>query len=450
MIKYPVAHIRQKGVDLVIVLLDTSFGKMSPTAKAEILRMLQQNAQAAGLRGAVVPIWDRGDGRAEFLADRQLIPIIQNLTLQTVHANINRELIIKSGIPAAAMNDKAAVATPVSRAQGGVVSVVAEIADCAVQIDGSFVGNIPAKVRLKDGKHVVEVKKDGFKTYRQEIEITDGSEILLRPVMEKTDPLMTPFSENVNLQGAMDQRGKLGESQRKHRVGMVTLLFSDLVGSTKLKQDLGDHDAVAIMQRHHSIVRDILGRFPTGEEISTAGDSFFLAFAKPSDAVKFSLLLQAKLRELNKGSRTPILDRIGIHVGEVFIEENQGPGKPKDMYGIQVDTCARVMSLGDGDQILMTRFAYDNARQVLKNQQVEGVGPLAWLTHGEYDMKGVEDPLEICEVGEVGRAVLKAPGNSEKAQKHNSGEQVEAPAEQPHVVVSTRSSAPISPFRRQG
>ncbi|MBI4664543.1 MAG: protein kinase [Verrucomicrobia bacterium] len=220
----------------------------------------------------------------------------------------------------------------------------------------------------------------------------------------------------MDLQAALQQRAKVEAFQRKHRVGLLTLLFTDLVGSTKLKQDLGDHAAVSLIQRHHALVREILSQFNEGEEIDTAGDSFFIVFAKPSDAVRFSLMLQARLRVLAKETPRALLDRIGVHIGEVVIEE-QAEGKLKDLYGLQVDVCARVMSLAEGDQILLTRSTFDNARQVLKGQDIEGVGSLSWLNHGPYLLKGVEEPLEMCEVGEVGEAVLKPPPDSEKVHR---------------------------------
>jgi hypothetical protein len=48
-----------------------------------------------------------------------------------------------------------------------------------------------------------------------------------------------------------------------------------------------------VIQPLHAVIREILGHFSEGEEIETAGDSFFIVFTKPSDAVKFSLLVQA-------------------------------------------------------------------------------------------------------------------------------------------------------------
>src|SRR4051812_22645104 len=176
-------------------------------------------------------------------------------------------------------------------------------------------------------------------------------------------------------------------------------MFTDMVGSTQLKQDLGDREALALIQRHHGLVRELLLQFKDGEEISTAGDSFFLVFSNPSDAVKFALLLQVRLRAFAKETSRPVFDRIGIHVGEVFIEERAGADKAKDLHGIQVDTCSRLMSLAKANQILMTRLVFDNARQVLRGQDLKGVGLLSRLNHGPYLLKGVEESLEICEVG---------------------------------------------------
>jgi serine/threonine protein kinase/class 3 adenylate cyclase len=212
---------------------------------------------------------------------------------------------------------------------------------------------------------------------------------------------------------------RLEEFQRQHRLGLVTLLFTDIVGSTQLKQQHGDQAAVRLIQEHHQALRDLLKMFLQAEEIETAGDSFLLVFARPSDAAKFALGWQTRLRELTRMAGIPLTDRIGIHVGEVFIQQNEEQAR---LFGAQVDICARVMSLAQGDQILLTRFAFDSARAVLKGEEIAGVGPLAWMNHGPYLLKGVEEPVEICEVGEAGLAVLKAPPNSDKAHRHISSD----------------------------
>src|SRR5262249_4149277 len=140
-------------------------------------------------------------------------------------------------------------------------------------------------------------------------------------------------------------------------------------------------------------------------EIETAGDSFLIVFERPSDAVRFSVKLQAD-------NDTAISDRIGIHLGEVFLEE-----MTSKLFGMQVDTAARIMSLASGGQILMSRLAFDTARQMLRGPGND-TGELQWLNHGPYMMKGIEEPIEVCEV-RFGTATDLAgpPPNSEKAHR---------------------------------
>ena len=76
----------------------------------------------------------------------------------------------------------------------------------------------------------------------------------------------------------------------RHQTGLITILFTDLVGSTTLKQQVGDRTGATLIQQHHALVRELLRGFPGGEEIETAGDSFLIVFSRPSDAVHFGQL----------------------------------------------------------------------------------------------------------------------------------------------------------------
>ena len=391
MVKYKLAHVKAPGgVDVVVVPLDASFEFRPSEEQTRVFRMLQQAAGAAGLKGTVVPVWENSGGKFRFMAERALHPYFQTLSIQVVRSNLNRELTIRD-----AQFDYQ------SPQPGG--QTAAQPAGNAYASAGSPPPSAPAPV--------------------------------------PSAPRLSSSGGGNSVEAALEMRDKVAAFQRKHRVGLLTMLFTDMVGSTKLKQQLGDQEAVGMMQQHHSLVRNILGQFPDGEEISTAGDSFFIVFAKPSDAAKFAVLLQNKLRDLAASVTVPLADRIGIHVGEVMIEERAGSYKPKDLYGLQVDISARVMSLGEGNQILLTRSAYDNARQVLKGQEIDGLSaPLIWINHGYYNLKGVEDPLEICEVGEEVLGVLKAPEDSEKVQRAGSTGQPTAAANRDdlHVVRARR------------
>lgn len=89
---FKVAHLREQGQDMVIVLVSSSFGRRSSDEQAEIAAELQACATSAGLRGEVVPVWDGGGGRLAFLAPREWHPFFQSISLQDVAASINGNL----------------------------------------------------------------------------------------------------------------------------------------------------------------------------------------------------------------------------------------------------------------------------------------------------------------------------------------------------------------------
>jgi class 3 adenylate cyclase/TolB-like protein len=191
------------------------------------------------------------------------------------------------------------------------------------------------------------------------------------------------------------------------------VFYTDIVASTDLKQTLGDLAAQALIKAHHERVRHILGEFADAQEIETAGDSFLLVFADPADALAFALRLHASLRSQSRG-QAAVRDRIGIHVGKVLVGD-------AGIFGVDIDTCARVMSVGGADQILLTRPAHDEAKKVLEGRDIAGVGSIAWRSHGRYHFKGLDEPLELFEVGEEGKARLRAPEDSEKAVRYRAG-----------------------------
>ena len=203
--------------------------------------------------------------------------------------------------------------------------------------------------------------------------------------------------------------GRIAAFSRQHQTGLVTLMFTDLVGSTQLKQRMGDWLGVRRIQEHHAMVRGLLAEFSEAAEISTAGDSFFLVFARPSDAVVFALRLQKELRDSAHADETPLRDRIGIHLGEVVIEKGQSR-RVHDLYGIQVDLCARLMSLAGADQILTSSLVFESARDALARGS-DDLGAVRWERHGRYTLKGIDLPVDVHEVGEEGVVPFwKPPG----------------------------------------
>lgn len=92
MAKFDVAHIREQGVDLIIIPLDHQFDFKSPADKHNTIDDLQRCATAAGLAGTVVPIWQTTSGSWAFIAPRNWHSYFKTLDLAVVAMNLNREL----------------------------------------------------------------------------------------------------------------------------------------------------------------------------------------------------------------------------------------------------------------------------------------------------------------------------------------------------------------------
>lgn len=216
-----------------------------------------------------------------------------------------------------------------------------------------------------------------------------------------------------------EQREAVDDFRKRHRTGVLTLLFSDMISSMQIKRELGDAAGIDLIAQHRTVIREVLSSFHAdeAEEVSTAGDSFFIVFIKPSDAVRFALRVQSRMRRISQESRMPIQVRIGIHMGEVFIQEEAGGRLKRDVLGTQVDSAWYITSAASGGQILMTRSVFNNARTILKGEALTGLRPLTWLNHGLYSVKGLEEALELCEVGEEDLAPLVPPADSPLARR---------------------------------
>lgn len=89
--RFKVAHIREQGVDLIIVPLDSSVDYQTQEEQQAVADELQLRARAAGLAGTAVPVWDHG-GRLGFFAPQGFHPFFRGLSMDQVLASINREL----------------------------------------------------------------------------------------------------------------------------------------------------------------------------------------------------------------------------------------------------------------------------------------------------------------------------------------------------------------------
>jgi class 3 adenylate cyclase len=142
--------------------------------------------------------------------------------------------------------------------------------------------------------------------------------------------------------------------------GTVTFVFTDIEGSTKLLQELGDGFA-AVSSDHRRLVRDAFNA-RAGTEIDTQGDSFFFSFPRARDAVAAAVDAQRALRDHSWPGAAAVRVRMGLHTGEPNIGE-------EGYLGIDVVRAARISAAGHGGQILVS----ETTRALLGNQLPDGV-----------------------------------------------------------------------------
>jgi predicted ATPase/class 3 adenylate cyclase len=126
--------------------------------------------------------------------------------------------------------------------------------------------------------------------------------------------------------------------------GTVTFLFTDIEGSTRLLQKLGEQYA-DVLAEHRRVLREAFER-NGGVEVDTQGDAFFVVFARASDAVAAAQAGQDALRA------GPVRVRMGLHTGEPMLSE-------ENYVGLDVHRGARVASAGHGGQVLLSQTTRD-------------------------------------------------------------------------------------------
>ena len=128
--------------------------------------------------------------------------------------------------------------------------------------------------------------------------------------------------------------------------GTVTFVFTDIEGSTKLLERLGDRYAEALAE-HRRIIREAFGA-RGGREIDTQGDAFFYAFERARDAVAAAVGGAARARDARLARRGGALRvRMSVHTGEPVVGE-------EGYVGIDVHRAARICSAGHGGQVLLS------------------------------------------------------------------------------------------------
>ena len=133
--------------------------------------------------------------------------------------------------------------------------------------------------------------------------------------------------------------------------GSMSILFSDIEGSTALNDELGDQQWLKLLARHDRVVRKRVERH-RGHVVKTQGDGFMVAFAEPEEAVRCAVEVQRALEKDSKGRGPDVAVRIGIHHGDVVHRDN-------DIFGRNVAQAARVAGQAAGGEVLVSESVAD-------------------------------------------------------------------------------------------
>jgi len=168
-------------------------------------------------------------------------------------------------------------------------------------------------------------------------------------------------------------RNFLGEEEKVRvpdRV-LTTILFTDIVDSTQLANDLGDEKWSDLLVGHHETVRRELEIF-RGHEVKTTGDGFHATFDGPARAIQCAVSIREATRQLGLNLR------IGIHTGECEI-------RGESLEGVAIHIAARVSGMASAGEILVSRTVKD---------LVAGSG-IAFQDFGTRTLKGIPDEHQL-------------------------------------------------------
>lgn len=200
--------------------------------------------------------------------------------------------------------------------------------------------------------------------------------------------------------------------------GLAALLFTKIQGASDLKNRLGRASFERVVMKHEALWTTLINDIPGAAILRDMGDSFLICFPTATEAVSGALHCLNKVASAPWDQEPPKLC-MGLHIGEIMRVASDQTGQTK-VLGLAADIANQLANLALAGQFLMTRGAFDEARQSLREFPHAGESPplkLHWMAHGRYLLEGSEEPLEVFEVGVDGVAPLSPPPDSKSAQR---------------------------------
>jgi len=167
----------------------------------------------------------------------------------------------------------------------------------------------------------------------------------------------------------------------KRESAFRALMFTDMVGSTEITNQLGDERALELVRNHDRLIRDRLAEHG-GREVDRAGDGFLTCFFSVAEAIRCAVGIQQGFRAINEGDVEALLRvRIGLGAGEPVCDGNA-------LFGSVVNLTARICDQAVAEQILVAPVV----RELCLGKAIE------FADRGEKTLKGFDSPLRLHEV----------------------------------------------------
>jgi YVTN family beta-propeller protein len=168
------------------------------------------------------------------------------------------------------------------------------------------------------------------------------------------------------------------------RTATVTLLFTDVEGSTRLLRQLGGRYG-EVLSEHEHVLREAFAAHG-GEEIDTQGDSFFVAFASAGEAIRAAVAAQRTFNGYAWPDGVAVRVRMGVHTGRASVQE-------KRYLGVAVHRAARICAAGHGGQVL----ASETVRNLVEDEEDELPG-IEFADLGEQRLKDFDRPVRVYQI----------------------------------------------------
>ena len=179
-----------------------------------------------------------------------------------------------------------------------------------------------------------------------------------------------------------NESGQKSTTKRDLPQGTVTLLFTDIEGSTLLLEKLRE-GYTKVLEEYRSLLRTTFLAC-SGHEVDTQGDAFFVAFARATDAVFAAVEMQRSLALHTWPTGMAVRTRIGLHTGEPQLSA-------EGYVGLDVNHAARIMSAGHGGQILLSQTTRDVVNHDLPDR-------VSLRDLGEHRLKDLQRPTHLYQL----------------------------------------------------